>query len=586
MKFIKLTIFTTLLCLQTISNAQSIDQKIIELDQRAQSGDDQAQLQLAAMYWSGKDIPRDANKMLNYMQMAASSGNASAYYNLGKLYSEGLDVPKNIALAIENYSKAIELKHPKAAYNLGLIYLRHPELDNSHDQAFRYFKKAEEMKDESAQIYLAYMYREGLGVQVNLEKSRKYVNLLAKKGNPHAILELAKIEYKDENYIKATQLFESLAKDFDQEKASYLAYIYMGGYGIPENLQIAKKWLSIGAEENNDAFAQYYLAQLYEKDDNYKDLEKAYQWYLKSAEQDHAESIIALAKFYSEGIYVEKDQTKALQWLEKGLSKNDPDVQFEMGWWYFIGHVVEEDRIKAKEWYEKSADQNHINAMLNLAEYYNRGLLEAPDYKQSYKIYQKAAELDNAVAQHSLGVLYEKGLGVESNLENAISWYKKAIHNGNTNSEVNLALVYIKLKQYDLAKALLENALKSNHAHAYLNYGILYFHGWGVVQNQEKALEYFKIAAKSDIAEAQFNIAMILISQSCACGQEDEEKPVFHWMHKAAQNNFPLAQYHLGLMYSNGDFVKQNKELAGYWLKLASDHGVKEAVDFLHKIEQ
>ena len=54
------------------------------------------------------------------------------------------------------------------------------------------------------------------------------------------------------------------------------------------------------------------------------------------------------------------------------------------------------------------------------------------------------------------------------------------------------------------------------------------------------------------------------------------------WFKKAALVGFPDAQYNLGVMYENGEFVKQDLITASMWFYAASENGNKNAMKRIH----
>jgi TPR repeat protein len=57
----------------------------------------------------------------------------------------------------------------------------------------------------------------------------------------------------------------------------------------------------------------------------------------------------------------------------------------------------------------------------------------------------------------------------------------------------------------------------------------------------------------------------------------------FRWYHKSAKQGFPPAQYELGLMFHYGIGVKQNFELARFWLGRASKKGHPKAQSIMYR---
>ena len=51
----------------------------------------------------------------------------------------------------------------------------------------------------------------------------------------------------------------------------------------------------------------------------------------------------------------------------------------------------------------------------------------------------------------------------------------------------------------------------------------------------------------------------------------------FQYFTKSARKNFPQAQYHLGLLYQNGQSVKKDLDQANYWFEKAAEQNLDEA---------
>ena len=76
--------------------------------------------------------------------------------------------------------------------------------------------------------------------------------------------------------------------------------------------------------------------------------------------------------------------------------------------------------------------------------------------------------------------------------------------------------------------------------------GRAYFYGDGVEQDYEKALLAFEHAAKTDDFDA---ITAIGIMYIVGVGIEQNDTKGLEYLHKAANQSHPKAQYYLGAMY-------------------------------------
>ena len=67
-------------------------------------------------------------------------------------------------------------------------------------------------------------------------------------------------------------------------------------------------------------------------------------------------------------------------------------------------------------------------------------------------------------------------------------------------------------------------------------------------------------------------------------GVKQSHKEAVEWIRMAAEQDFPRAQYILGLMYNEGIGVKRNKKEALNWATKAYDQGYEEAYDLIKGI--
>src|SRR5205823_4037899 len=82
--------------------------------------------------------------------------------------------------------------------------------------------------------------------------------------------------------------------------------------------------------------------------------------------------------------------------------------------------------------------------------------------------------------------------------------------------------------------------------------------GYCVEQDREKAIELFKIAADSGVAEAQFRYAMTFIAK---LNDPPSNKDIFSdYLTKSADNGYDMAMFNLGMCcYSGKCEIPQNK---------------------------
>lgn len=111
-----------------------------EITDRAESGNTDAQIDLADMFYNGEGVTRSYSRSLYWYEQAASSGATRAATQLGWMYTRGLGT----------------------------------KLDRA--QAAKWFRKAASAGDARAQNYLGYAYIRGWGVPVDYASARQWLS--------------------------------------------------------------------------------------------------------------------------------------------------------------------------------------------------------------------------------------------------------------------------------------------------------------------------------------------------------------------------------------------------------------------------
>ena len=77
----------------------------------AESGNDEAQYQLAALYRTGHGIDADYKQAFHWLLRSAEQGHPKAQYNLAKMYEKGWGTDSNNEQATIWYTKAADSGH-------------------------------------------------------------------------------------------------------------------------------------------------------------------------------------------------------------------------------------------------------------------------------------------------------------------------------------------------------------------------------------------------------------------------------------------------------------------------------------------
>lgn len=243
----------------------------------------------------------------------------------------------NFALALEelrNYSGVSEVA---AAFFLGQIYREGKGVEADLQEAAYWYRKSSEAGHIMAPFYLGEMSLKGEGVPQD-EAKGFYWWCVSGKRNFNLAQELlvstlqpgSKYESSCPEIIawrkkSADQAgFIEDAKKGDPEAEFQLAEMYYWGkggltHGIKKNPKEAAKWYRRAAEAGHTD-AQFKLATMYYHGPNLGgpfevDYREAFNWFLKSAAGGDVRSQKWLSMFYRDGLGVIKDPVRSLMWL-------------------------------------------------------------------------------------------------------------------------------------------------------------------------------------------------------------------------------------------------------------------------------
>lgn len=209
----------------------------------------------------------------------------------------------------------------------------------------------------------------------------------------------------------------------------------------------------------------------------------------------------------------------------------------------FLGVLgIEKDFEEAVKWYRKAAEQGYASAQKDLGDCYYFGQGVDVDNVEAVKWYRKAAEQGDQFAQHSLGDCYYFGYGVNEDNVKAVKWYKKSAEQGNDDAKTDL--------------------------------GWCYYCGYGVEENVQKAEELLL-----DAANEGSNLAMLRLGHIYS--NDGNATRAIDWYKKAAEHGKAYANTCIGVIYRNGNGIKQNYAKAYDYFKKAANDGEKDAQNYL-----
>jgi TPR repeat protein len=138
-----------------------------------------------------------------------------------------------------------------------------------------------------------------------------------------------------------------------------------------------------------------------------------------------------------------------------------------------------------------------------------------------------------------------------------------------------LLLLLPGLLQAEVDREALHAQAEQGDAWAQLNLGAAYDHGIGGARDVDRAIHWYHKAAEQGLAEAQFNLAHILVDEDISAAAAAD------WMAKAAAQGMVDAQYLMGVIYAEGLGVARDDNEARRWLQQAIGKGHTGAAVFM-----
>ena len=315
------------------------------------------------------------------------------------------------------------------------------------------------------------------------------------------------------------------AQRVEKAKALYEeGYDYFYGITRPMNRTKAVEYFG-GAGKLENADALFFLSIHQQNHDN---LKEATQTAKRSLELGNEAAKIKLGEIQED----EKLMKEGFNALKKKVDSGDMHYANSLGYAYEFGIGTSLSIKEAMKYYEMAAKQNNALGMTNLADLY----IQEDKLKKAKPLLVKAAEKEHGYAQYLLAMnfFYYK----QENNKEALYWLEKSASNDEPEALYQLGLYYA--EKADLAKAIkyYQRAAELNNAEAALELYYIYGEGFGVEQDEDKALFFLKKAAESGNQEVLDELAAMALS-----GQGNmDAKEAEYWIKKAGYTDEMLKE--------------------------------------------
>lgn len=322
-----------------------------------------------------------------------------------------------------------------------------------------------------------------------------------------------------------------------------------------------------------------------------QDYEKAFEWFLKSAQEGNKFAQYSLANLYYYGNGVEKDLSQAFLWYQKSASQGQPYASYAAAQMYSKGEYVAENKETAQRYYKvalsgflelESKGQADDNLYYKLGSMFKNGLGTEADISKAIDYFKRSAEMNNKNGLYEYGKALIQGKHIEADLNKGLECIEKAIKLGNTNAKRFLALEFISGGYFpqDIEKgiAMLTECADEGDSFACFKLGQIYLKGEIVPQDLERAEKYLLLAEDNEFT--QYAFGKLYLQEE----KYDIQKAVDYFEKSADKNMW--SSYQLGRLYLFGaDELEKDKEKAVEWLTKSANDGNEYVQNMLNNID-
>lgn len=219
----------------------------------AESGDPEAQAELAFIYAKGEGTPVDDDKAFLWFEQAAEQGHAVSQFNLGVMYAKGRSVEQDYNQAFTWYRKAAEQGDVSSQATISMMYMKGVGTQRDEKAAFDWTLRAAKRGHLYSIYNLGEFYGRGYGVEKNFPESFRWNKKAALKGHIDAQLNLGYMYGKGEGVerddVEAFHWYRKAAESGHPNAQFNLGVIYAKGRGVASNIEEARIWYRLADEQ-------------------------------------------------------------------------------------------------------------------------------------------------------------------------------------------------------------------------------------------------------------------------------------------------------------------------------------------------
>lgn len=193
-------------------------------------------------------------------------------------------------------------------------------------------------------------------------------------------------------------------------------------------------------------------------------------------------------KLESGSLGTPRDYVRAQQMFNEAAAMGDADAMYRSGFYAEHGINGKPDASAARDYYEKAAQAGYVDGFAAIAKMYIEGRVVVPDQQTAAMYIEKGIKAGSSEALFLKGITL---LDLSPNSADALVYLRKAAEAENTNAQQMIAR--------------------------------LYRDGRVLEKDEQKALEWARLAAASGAAGAQVDLANLLLTSKASASPSDNE---------------------------------------------------------------
>ena len=280
----------------------------------------------------GDGAQKDVAEGLRYLNMAAAQGSAFAIYLLGEdSLSGSCETPQDPVAAAKLFQQSVDLGEHRAMQRLAWLYSNGLGVELDLAEALRLNMASAELGNEAAAFNAGRAFERGLGTVVDRGSALRFYEMAVQGNVVMAMHNLGALLFNgvgvEKDVEKAFHWYLKAANFGSGLSSLCLAQMYEAGDRGDVDLPMAATWYLISiAQSDNDAQARFdsIRAQL-------SDVEKQATLSIVTAfaEKGFHWGQLALSNLYASGIFCAQDELQSEKWAAAAeCSKADADVMF------------------------------------------------------------------------------------------------------------------------------------------------------------------------------------------------------------------------------------------------------------------